>query len=269
MDLSLHAHCLLFAQVAELNPELRMAQLAWPAIGSLIGGGRRTAILVAASVEQHGPHLACETDCWYGEEMAVRVAARLGDALVAPVIRPGCSEHHMGFPGTFSIPPSLLVALVKEHVRCLAECGFTRVVLTSSHGGNFNPLHSALSELVDHCTKLGISLLPVLDLGAFIGALTKAPLARGLDQGLPAVQADLVETSIVLALRPETAHMELAEPGYMGEFDLDDLFRLGLKRVTANGVLGDPTQASAELGGEIISALEYYLYDAVKAGGLP
>src|SRR2546423_3661235 len=112
-----------------------MEQLAWPEIQKLVAAGCRRAILVAASIEQHGPHLVCETDCWYGAEMALRVARRLGDTLVAPVLRPGCSEHHMGFPGTFSIPPALLVALVKEHLRCLAESGFTQVVLTSSHGG--------------------------------------------------------------------------------------------------------------------------------------
>lgn len=246
-----------------------MAQLTWPEIQALVAGGRRTAILVASSIEQHGPHLACETDCWYGEEMALRVAHRLGDAVVAPVIRPGCSEHHMGFPGTFSISAELLVATVKEYLRSLAQAGVEEVVLTSSHGGNFNPLKAALAELTEHCAALGIRLNPVLELGAFIGALTQAPLARGLDQGLPAVQADLVETSIVLALRPETAHMELAEPGYMGEFDLDDLFRLGLKRVTANGVLGDPTQATAELGWEILDSLENYLFAAVMEGRQP
>ncbi len=255
--------------MVEAEVELRLAQLAWPEIKALVDGGRRTAILVAASIEQHGPHLACETDCWYGEEMALRVARRLGDALVAPVIRPGCSEHHMGFPGTFSISPELLVATVKEHLRCLADSGFKHVVLTSSHGGNFNPLRAAVPGLREHCSALGIRLTPVVDLGAFVAALTRAPLARGLDQGLPAVQADLIETSIVLALRPETAHMERAEPGYMGQFDLDDLFRLGLKRVTSNGVLGDPTQATAELGKEILDALESYLYDAVMEGGTP
>ncbi|MEP7105810.1 MAG: creatininase family protein [Chloroflexota bacterium] len=243
--------------------------MAWPEIQEHVAEGKTTAFLVAASVEQHGPHLACETDCWYGEEMALRVARRLGHALVAPVIRPGCSEHHMGFPGTFTIPPDLLVAVVRHHLRCLAESGFTHVVLTSSHGGNFGPLREALPGLREHCSELGIQLTPVLDLGAFVAALTRAPLAHGLDQGMPAVQADLVETSLALALRPETVHMELAAPGYLGDFELDDLFRLGLKRITANGVLGDPTQATAELGSEILDSLEAYLAEAVQRGGIP
>jgi creatinine amidohydrolase len=249
--------------------ELKMEQLAWPDIQALVESGHRTAILVAASIEQHGPHLACETDCWYGEEMALRVARRLGDALVAPIIRPGCSEHHMGFPGTFSIPPALLVAVVKEHLRCLAASGLSHVILTSSHGGNFGPLRDSLPDLREHCSSLGVRLTPVLDLGAFVEALTRAPLARGLDQHMPAVQADLIETSIVLALRPETARMDLAEPGYLGDFDLDDLFRLGLKRITANGVLGDPRLATADLGEAILDSLEAYLYDAVQAGAIP
>jgi creatinine amidohydrolase len=143
------------------------------------------------------------------------------------------------------------------------------VVLTSSHGGNFGPLREALPSLRQEGSKLGVRLTPVLDLGAFVAALTRAPLARGLDQGMPAVQADLVETSLALALRPETVHMELAAPGYLGDFDLDDLFRLGLKRITSNGVLGDPTQATAELGLEILDSLEAYLVDAVERGGIP
>jgi creatinine amidohydrolase len=246
-----------------------MQLMAWPEIQEQVASGKTTALLVAASIEQHGPHLVCETDCWYGEEMALRVARRLGDALVAPVIRPGCSEHHMGFAGTFTIPPEVLVALVTHHLRSLAESGFTHVVLTSSHGGNFGPLREALPGLRQEGLKLGVRLTPVLDLGAFVAALIRAPLARGLDQGMPAVQADLVETSLALALRPETVHMELAAPGYLGDFDLDDLFRLGLKRITSNGVLGDPTQATAELGLEILDSLEAYLADAIERGGIP
>jgi creatinine amidohydrolase len=174
----------------------------------------------------------------------------------------------MGFPGTFTISASLLVALVQEHMRCLAEAGIRRVVLTSSHGGNFRPLHSALPDLTATCDELGLELIPVLDLATFVAALSQPTVEAGLDQRLPAVQADLIETSIVLALRPDTARMDRAEPGYQGDIDLDTLFREGLKAVTPNGILGDPRQANAGLGRAILASLEAYLFEAIERGGL-
>jgi creatinine amidohydrolase len=174
----------------------------------------------------------------------------------------------MGFPGTFTISASLLVALVQEHLRCLAEAGIRRVVLTSSHGGNFRPLHGALPDLRATCNELGMDLIPVLDLAAFVAALSRPTVEAGLDQRLPAVQADLIETSIVLALRPDTARMDQAEPGYQGDIDLDTLFREGLKAVTPNGILGDPRQANAGLGRAILASLEMYLFEAIEGGGL-
>jgi creatinine amidohydrolase len=121
--------------------------MTWAEIGDAIESGKTTVIVVAASIEQHGPHLPTDCDAVYGTEMAVRAATHLGDALVAPAIRPGCSQHHMGFPGTITVPAETFVSTVVAHLRSLAAAGFERVVLTSSHGGNFGPLSDALPIL--------------------------------------------------------------------------------------------------------------------------
>lgn len=241
-----------------------MSAMSSAAIEEAVRAGTRTAIVVAGSVEQHGPHLPCETDSIYGAEFAGRVARRLGSALVAPVIMPGISDHHLGFAGTFTIPPSLMIEQVKAYIVSLAGSGFERVVLTSSHGGNFGPLASAEPELAACAREHGVTLLTVLDLLAFVAALRKAPAERGLDQGLPAVQADLIETSIMLHLRPDLVRMDLAEVGHMKDFDIDDLFRDGLRSITANGILGDPRGATAELGAAILDDLEEYLLAGVR-----
>lgn len=247
--------------------ELRLERLTWTEIQEAVEAGRRTVIVVAGSVEQHGPHLPCETDCYYGLEMALRVARRLGDALVAPVVRPGCSQHHLGYPGTISVPPEVLAAVVREHLACLIEAGFTEIVLTSSHGGNFVPLADALPGFAELCAGAGVGLTPVLDLMAWIAALKERPNAHGLRQeDMPAVQADLIETSIMLALHPEMVRRDRIERGFVGHFDLQGSFaRHGLRALTDNGILGDPTAATAELGAEILDAIERYLLDAVTA----
>jgi creatinine amidohydrolase len=199
--------------------------------------------------------------------MALRVAERMGRTLVAPVIRPGCSQHHLGFPGTISIHADVLVAVVREQLRCLIDSGFSHLVLTSSHGGNFAPLARVAGELERMCAERGARLTPVLELQGWIDALKAAPNTRmPLQRDMPAVQADLIETSIMLALRPELVRTDRIERGYVGDFDLEGSFaERGLKALTANGVLGDPTHASAELGEEIMSCLEQYLLDAIAA----
>lgn len=245
--------------------ELRIDQLSWTEIRDAISAGRTTVILVAASMEQHGPHMPCDVDGRYGAEMAVRAARRLGTAMVAPVIKPGCSEHHMGFPGTISIPAELLVGIVEANLRCLAEAAFKEVVLTSSHGGNFGPLAAALPDLRKTASRIGIELTPVLNLSAWIGALNSALVERGIKQGVvPAIQADLIETSLMLRIDPSVVHMERAVAGYLDAFDVDEVFQFGLKRLTANGILGDPRLASAELGEAIYEALAEYLVKAIQ-----
>ena len=243
-----------------------MPSMSSSAIEEAIRSGSRTVIVIAGSVEQHGPHLPTETDSIYGAAIALRVAARLGDTLVAPIILPGVSDHHLGFAGTFTIPPELLFLQVEAYVTSLAGMGIERVVLTSSHGGNFIPLDGALPRLRAHADQYGISIIPVLDLFAFVAALRKAPLERGLDQGLSAVQADLIETSIMLYLRPEAVRMDLAEVGHMEDFDVNEMFETGLRAITANGILGDPRGATAEIGAAVVADLEEYLLAGIGKG---
>lgn len=245
--------------------ELRIDQLSWTEIRDWLNRGYTTAIVVAASIEQHGPHLPCDVDGRYGVEMAVRTARRLGNCLVTSAIKPGCSEHHMGFAGTISVSAELLTGTVEAYIRCLAEAGFKEMVLTSSHGGNFGPLSAALPRLQKAAADAGLALTPVLDLGAWIAGLNAALVDRGIRQGdVPAIQADLIETSLMLKLDPSVVHMERAEVGTLSKFDVEEMFTHGLKRMTANGILGDPRGASAELGEAIFQALEQYLVDAVK-----
>lgn len=243
-----------------------MPSMSSAAIAHAVESGARTAIVVAGSVEQHGPHLPCDTDSIYGAEIACRVAGRLGNTLVAPVIMPGISDHHLGFAGTFTVAADLLIAQVEAFITSLAGMGIRRVVLTSSHGGNFRPLDSETPRLRAHAEAKGVSLLTVLSLGDFVDALRKIPAKRGLDQGLAAVQADLIETSIMLHLRPDQVRMDLAEVGHMQDFDIDQMFHDGLRSITANGVLGDPRGATPELGAAIVAELEEYLLAGIARG---
>lgn len=74
---------------------VRLTEYTWPEVEQAIKNGIRTVLIGVGSVEQHGPHLPLIMDTLAGDELSPRVAERLGDALAAPMIRPGYSDHHM------------------------------------------------------------------------------------------------------------------------------------------------------------------------------
>jgi hypothetical protein len=117
-----------------------LERMTWPEIEAAIAAGYTRAVVCLAASEQHGPHLPEGTDAWLGQELAGRLARALGDALVAPVIRPGCSEHHLGFAGTITVPVDVLVALLDAYVDSLSRHGFERFLVFPSHGGNLPAL---------------------------------------------------------------------------------------------------------------------------------
>jgi creatinine amidohydrolase len=225
--------------------------MTWPEVEAAIRNGKRTAVVVAASSEQHGPHLPEATDAILGEELAGRLARRLGDALVAPVIRPGCSEHHMSFAGSLTIAPEVLMAILDAYVASLRRHGFTRIVVTSSHGGNF-------PVLAEWKRRQASDVLVVDDFEGFAEALFAALARSGReDRGGP--HADLGETSAVLAVRPELVRMDRAVAGRTDPTPLPEVLEKGLRALTPNGILGDPRGASPEIGTAVLESLTEFL----------
>jgi creatinine amidohydrolase len=220
--------------------------LSWPEVKEEQERGRDTVVMALGATEQHGPHLPLATDALLGDHLARLVAERL-DAFVAPTVRLGCSEHHLEFPGTLSISPGTFHALVADVVHSLARGGFSRVVLVPTHGGNFQPLAEAIDKLD---SPQAIEVKALTDLGALM-----AIAQLGADEyGVPVTEGGLHagewETSMLMAIHPDLVHVERGAPGYTGELEaaLGSIFTSGVHTISANGVLGDPTRASAEHG---------------------
>lgn len=242
-----------------------LERMSWPEIERALQDGFTTVIVTAGSIEQHGPHLTLRTDTLLSEVMAEEFARRIGHTLVAPVIRPGCSEHHMAFPGTISLPPSQLSDLVVTYCRCLAHHGFRRLVLMATHGGNFGPLQDAADRLVPEMSARGVEVIAMTNLEEFAAAFV-APLKElGLCQDVTVNHADITETSFVLSVCPELVDLEKAERGFVGAFDSVALLQQGLKdgglrRLSPNGILGDARGATPEIGRRVTECVVDYLY---------
>lgn len=243
-----------------------LEKMTWPEVEEALNSGKTTAIVTAGSIEQHGPHLALATDALLSEAMAERLAVRIGNALVAPVIRPGCSDHHMAFPGTISLSGPLLQEIVLTYCRSLAHHGFRRIAVMATHGGNFHAAHAAAEAAGKELGPRGTQVISLAgDLEGFAGAFMSALKEFGVEPAVKVNHADISETSAVLAIRREYAEPEKAVAGFSGTFDAETMLAAGaagggLRRITPNGILGDARGATAEIGQRVIDSVVDYLY---------
>ena len=67
--------------------------------------------------------------------------------VVAPTIKTGISDNHMDFPGTITLRPETLVALIEDYCTSLSSHGFRRFVLLNGHGGNNAAINLAVIKL--------------------------------------------------------------------------------------------------------------------------
>ncbi|MEL6399895.1 MAG: creatininase family protein [Cyanobacteria bacterium J06607_6] len=116
----------------------------WPEIEAYLQTSRGI-ILPIGSTEQHGPTGLIGTDAICAETIARGVGEATG-GVVGPTINVGMALHHTAFPGSISLRPSTLIALIQDYVKPLAKSGFERFFFINGHGGNVATLKAAFAE---------------------------------------------------------------------------------------------------------------------------
>lgn len=223
-------------------------EMTWPEVRDALKNGFRTVVFAISATEQHGLHMPLATDALLGDWLARTVAARLGNSLVAPTIRVGCSSHHMSFPGTISLEEATLVATIRGYCLSLVRHGFERFVLIPSHGGNFHIVSETVTQLrAAHPERQWIASA---DLYALFDLTHRRSREFSISKEESGLHAGEFETSLGLFLFPELIRRESIEPGAMGnEADLATrVMKEGVNAVSASGALGDGRRATAERG---------------------
>lgn len=247
---------------------IRMEEMTWQDIKTAIESGHTTAVVGVGSTEQHGPHLPTMTDARIGDDLAERVARKLGKALQARTIDVGMSEHHLAFAGTISLKAETLRMILRDYVDSLARHGFTRIVFVPSHGGNFSTVRKAIEEASG--AHPGIEVTGYTDLLGLTGFLNQASADYGVSPEESGAHAGENETSMMMALEPDLVATHRFAPGYLGpagEAEVKLILEKGMPALTANGVLGDPRTASTAKGEAYLESLAGFL--ACEVGKRP
>lgn len=228
---------------------LLLEEMTWKEIDTAMKNGFDSVIIFAASVEQHGPALPEITDTVLGYKEAVDLAKRLGNTLVAPVIRPGLSKHHLSFPGSLTLRPEVFKGIVEDYISSYVHHGFKKIILSSSHGGNF----AAMAEIAAEQEKVypDVCIIPGGSLDELDNLLIEMDRLENLPAGSCGGHACDWETSLIMTVDENYVRKEELTPGFVGSLQgelLDRFFNCGTRSVSANGIIGDPTSANAEKG---------------------
>jgi creatinine amidohydrolase len=236
------------------HTEPRWAALTMPGVGERAEGGA-LAVLPVGATEQHGPHLATGTDTLLAERVACAAAARTGD-VVLPSLAYGCSlGHTAAWPGTLSLHPATMTAVVVEIGRWAHASGFRKLVIVNGHATNGPPCQSAILQLRHELPDLRPRFCSIFDLTPEIAARYR--------EDAPDFHANEAETSLVLHLDAAQAHLELAvdEP----DRTIGRVLQYPMPPVTRTGVVGTPSTATAERGAQLLGQLVDALAELLTA----
>ncbi|MCE4225580.1 creatininase family protein [Methylobacterium sp. C25] len=170
---------------------------------------RSVAVLPVAAIEQHGPHLPLGTDAIIAEGYLARAAALVPDALdvlTLPVQSIGKSDEHDSFAGTLTHSAATALAAWSEVGACVHRAGCRKLVIVSSHGGN-----NALIDLVAGELRARLGMVVVTTSWGRLGYPDHMIPEEEIRHG---IHAGAVETSLMLALRPDLVRRE-----HVGNFE--------------------------------------------------
>ena len=231
---------------------------------------RPLVILPLAATEQHGPHLPLSTDADIGSGLLDAAFDHLPSRVTAerlPAVTVGASQEHARFPGTVSVSTEELIGTIVGHGAALAREGVRRLLLSNSHGGNRHAMEAAALRLrAEH------------DMLVVKASWFRFP--RPEDVELPeqewrhGLHGGAVETAMMLHLRPDLVRMkEIANFPSVASRLQERLRCVGPEGeasfawlagdLNPQGVVGDATLATPEMGAQLVAHYSRFLADVI------
>ena len=232
----------------------RIDSLTWDVVEARIAAGALAILPIGAGAKQHGFHLPMRTDQAQAEWLAARLAERF-DALVWPTLTYGYYPAFVDYAGSASLSAATFEHVVRELATALVGYA-SRVLVVDTGISTIAPIDRALAGLEGRALHLKV----------YGGPRFRACVRRGATQAHGG-HADEMETSIMLALAPDSVAMDRAEaspasppgPGPMQRRDP------GQANYSRSGSIGDPRGATRAKGEAMLAAMVEDMSEAVAA----
>jgi creatinine amidohydrolase len=212
------------------------------------------AVLPVAAIEQHGPHLPVYVDACLNEGVVAKAIALLPAELPVtflPMQAVGKSNEHLAFPGTLSLSAETAIRLWTEIGEGVHRAGLRKLVFFNSHGGQ-----PQIMDIVARDLRVRLDMFVVSASSYAFGTPPGAFSAQELKHG---IHGGAVETSMMLALRPDLVQMDKAADFVPLSVALEQEYRyltpegrVGFgwqtQDLSASGACGNALLADAALG---------------------
>jgi creatinine amidohydrolase len=218
-----------------------LEDLTWVELREAIRSGTTIVIVPIGGTEQNGPYMALGKHNARVKVLSGKIAAALGNALVAPVIAyvpEGAidpPQAHLKYPGTITVPHETFQKVLEFAARSFRLHGFLDIVFLGDHG-SYQADEKAVADRLDR--EWASSLVRVHAITEYYRIATtgyaQALEARGYRDNEIGTHAGLADTSLTLATDPNSVRT--------------DRLRAAASPTATDGVTGDPRRASAELG---------------------
>lgn len=218
--------------------EIELERMTWPEVAAALKSGATSVIIPTGGTEQNGPHMVLGKHNFIVAETARRIAHKLGNTLVAPVLAYvpegdiAKREGHMAYPGTISVPPVVFSAVLENAAASFKAHGFKTIIFLGDSGPNQEP-QRLLAEKLN--AAWAADRVRVIQPGSYYAANGGADWlkAQGETDKTIGTHAAIRDTSELMAVFPGGVRLE----------------KLGADK---DGVTGDAMRATAERGEKLI-----------------
>jgi creatinine amidohydrolase len=192
------------AQPPEKNLPVKLEELTSGDFALALEKSGGVCVIPLGVFEKHGQHLPLGTDLIVVRELVLRAAAK-EYAVVFPEFYFGQINEAKHLPGTIAYSPELLWKILQETLDELSRNGFKKIILVNGHGGNNAFLEYFLFSQLNSPKDYSVILFSPDYSDAF-----RQKQAAYFESFAPGGHAGELETSMVLATRPDLVHLDRA-----------------------------------------------------------
>jgi creatinine amidohydrolase len=242
------------------------AELPWPEVERRVRMGAPIFLPLGAT-EQHGRHMALNTDVVLPTSIAARAARRVGGLVLPAVAYGNRSQPRTGggpaFPGTLNLTAHTFSLIVRDIIRDLFRQDVRRIVTVNGHYENVWPTIEGIELALDAIGRDRTQDLKIIRIDHW-DMVRKTTLDRVFPNGYPGIElehASVLETSMMMALRPELVDLGQALHDGPAAFLPYDRYPEPPAEVPRSGVLSLTEGSSPEKGEWLLKDCEDGIVD--------